>query len=48
LEINPDVTTEITKRADKGFNWYAYVKQSLGSVRMEEEKVIAIPCDESP
>ena len=48
LEINPDIQTEMTKRGDKGFNWYAYVKQSLGAVRMEENKVIAIPCDESP
>lgn len=48
LEINPDITTEIDKRSDKGFNWYAYVKQSMGSVRMEEEKVVAIPCDQSP
>lgn len=48
LEINPDITTKMTERGDKGFNWYAYVKQSLGAVRMEEEKVIAIPCDQSP
>jgi hypothetical protein len=46
LEINPDITTEIDKRADKGFNWYAYLKMDLGAVRMEEEKVIAIPCKE--
>lgn len=48
LEINPDITTNIDKRADKGFNWYAYLKMDLGSVRMEEEKVVAIPCDQSP
>lgn len=48
LEINPDITTEIDKRSDKGFNWYAYLKMDLGAVRMEEEKVIAIPCDENP
>ena len=48
LEINPDITTDIDKRADKGFNWYAYLKMDLGAVRMEEEKVIAIPCDQSP
>lgn len=48
LEINPDITTKITERADKGFNWYAYLKMDLGAVRMEEEKVIAIPCDQSP
>lgn len=48
LEINPDIQTEIEKRGDKKFNWYAYMKMDLGSVRMEEEKVIAIPCDQSP
>jgi hypothetical protein len=48
LEINPDITTEIDKRSDKGFNWYAYLKMDLGAVRMEEEKVVAIPCDQSP
>jgi len=48
LEINPDIVTEMTKRGDKGFNWYAYLKMSLGAVRMEESKVIAIPCDQTP
>lgn len=46
LEINPDITTEMDKRADKGFDWYAYLKMDLGAVRMEEEKVISIPCKE--
>jgi hypothetical protein len=46
LEINPDITTEIDKRSDKGFNWYAYLKMDLGAVRMEEEKVIAVSCKE--
>ena len=45
FEVNPDMTIEIDKRSDKGFNWYAYAKMSLGAVRMEEEKVVAIPCD---
>ena len=48
FEVNPDITTKISERADKGFDWYAYLKMSLGAVRMEEEKVIAIPCDQSP
>jgi hypothetical protein len=48
LEINPDITTKIAERADKGFNWYAYIAMSLGSVRMEEELVRVIPCDQSP
>lgn len=48
LEINPDITSKITERGDKKFNWYAYCKMDLGAVRMEEEKVVAIPCDQSP
>ena len=48
LEINPDITTSIDRRVDKCGNWYAYLKMDLGAVRMEEEKVIAIPCDQSP
>lgn len=47
LEINPDITTKVSERADKSFNFYAYMKAELGSVRMEEEKVIVIPCLES-
>jgi hypothetical protein len=48
LEINPDVVTKMSERADKGFNWYAYIKAGLGAVRMEDEKVRVIPCDQSP
>jgi hypothetical protein len=47
LEINPEITTKVTERADKGFDWYAYMKMELGAVRMEDEKVIAIACLES-
>ena len=43
LEINPDLTTKISERADKSFNFYAYMKAEFGAVRMEEEKVIVIP-----
>ena len=48
LEIAPEVTAEIDKRADKGFNYYAYIKMGLGAVRMEEAKVWLVPCDQSP
>ena len=47
LEINPDMTTKISERADKSFNYYAYMKAEFGAVRMEEEKVVVIPCLES-
>lgn len=43
---NPAIETEITKRADKRFNWYAYAAMRTGAVRMEEEKVVVIACDE--
>jgi hypothetical protein len=46
LEINPDMTTKISERADKSFNYYAYMKAEFGAVRMEEEKVIVIPSKE--
>lgn len=46
LEVNPDMTTKISERADKGFNYYAYMKAEFGAVRMEEEKVIVIPSKE--
>ena len=42
FEVNPDITTKISERADKSFNYYAYMKAEFGAVRMEEEKVIAI------
>lgn len=46
LEVNPDMTTKISERADKSFNYYAYMKAEFGSVRMEEDKVVVIPCKE--
>ena len=47
FEVNPDMTTKVSERADKSFNYYAYMKAEFGAVRMEEEKVIAIPCLQS-
>jgi hypothetical protein len=45
---NPEIVTEIEKRGDKSFNWYAYSMIRTGAVRMEEKRVVAVPCDESP
>lgn len=39
---NPGIETEIDKRADKRFNWYAYAAMRTGAVRMEEKKVVLI------
>jgi hypothetical protein len=36
------IQTEVAKRPDKRFNWYAYAKAGFGFVRMEEEKVVEI------
>lgn len=35
------------KRADKSFNPYLYTSMTLGSTRLEEEKVVDIACDEA-
>jgi hypothetical protein len=34
--------TEVSKRDDKRFNYYAYSCMRTGAVRMEEKKVIQI------
>lgn len=45
---NPETKTQVAERADKSFNWYAYACLRTGSVRMEEDKVQLVPCDQSP
>ena len=40
--IGKEITTEVAKRADKRFSWYAYVMAAFGAVRMQENKVIRI------
>lgn len=47
MALPQDITTEVTKRADKSFNWYAYAAMSIAAGRLEEEKVVEIACDES-
>jgi hypothetical protein len=48
FEVKPDIMTDVCQRKDKSNRWYAYMEMGFGAVRMEEEKVIAIPCDQSP
>ncbi len=43
---NPEIVTEVAKRADKSFDWYAYALMRTGAVRMEEKKVVLVPCQE--
>ena len=45
--VGINIETDIAKRADKRFNYYAYSAMRCGSVRMEEEKVVQIGCDET-
>lgn len=44
--VGMGIETDIAKRADKRFNWYAYSAMRCGAVRMEEEKVVQIQCSE--
>ncbi len=46
LGIGEDITARIQERADKSFSTYVYYRMSLGAVRLEEEKVVEISCDE--
>lgn len=47
LAIGRDVTSEITKRADKNYATQVFYSMTIGAVRMEEEKVIEIACVEA-
>jgi hypothetical protein len=46
LGIGIDITARIEERADKSFATYVYYMMSLGAVRLEEEKVVEVSCDE--
>ena len=45
--VGMGIETDIAKRADKRFNWYAYSAMRCGSVRMEEDKVVQIQVSEA-
>lgn len=42
-----DITTKVGEDPGKGFNTRVYAKMSIGSVRVEEEKVVEIAALES-
>ena len=44
---NPSIMTEISKRDDKRFNYYAYSCMRTGAVRMEEKKVVQLGVKEA-
>ena len=46
LAIGSDVKAKISERDDKSYATQVYYSMALGAVRMEEEKVFEIPCDE--
>jgi hypothetical protein len=47
LGVGEDVQAFIDRRADKSFNWYAYMSMFIGATRVEESKVVEILCLES-
>ena len=38
FEVNPDMTTKVSERADKGFNYYAYMKAEFGALEWKKKK----------
>jgi len=47
LGIGKDISAKISERADKSYSTQVYYCMSLGAVRMQEEKVVQIPCHEA-
>jgi len=48
FEVKPDIMTRVSELPEHSFRPYAYAEMGFGAVRLEEEKVFAIPCDQSP
>ena len=46
LAIGSDIGSKISERADKSYSTQVYFSMDIGAVRMEEEKVVQIPCNE--
>jgi hypothetical protein len=46
LAVAKDPTSRIEERPDKRFSMYVYYMTSVGSSRLEEEKVVEIKCSE--
>jgi len=47
LAIGKDVTARISERDDKSYSTQVYYCMSIGATRLEEEKVVQIPCHEA-
>ncbi len=46
LALPQEITMRVSERGDKGYNWYAYAKMKGGCTRIEDEKVVHVPCYE--
>lgn len=44
---NPEIKVDVSLRKDKRNNWYSYACGRFGAVRMEEDKVVIVGCDET-
>lgn len=42
-----DIKARVTERADKRFSTYVFFSMTVGSARLEEERVVEIACDPS-
>ena len=47
LAVGKDITARISERDDKSYSTQVYYCMSIGATRMEEEKVVQIPCHEA-
>lgn len=47
LSVGMEPTAKITERPDKNYSTQIYFSMSIGATRMEEERVVEIPCVES-
>lgn len=47
LAMPQEIVTRVAEREDKCFNWYAFGKMKTGCTRIEDCKVVQIPCKES-
>ena len=48
LGIGSNPRARVSERADKSYSTYAFMEMDIGAVRMEEEMVVEVKCDESP
>lgn len=48
LEIKPDIMTRVGENPSLSYRQQVYMEYGVGGVRMEEEKVLVLPCDQSP